>query len=49
LKVVLSDGRAETGRLADWNEERIGLEGDHGEQRAVLRESIAKATIEVEF
>ncbi|MEE3042983.1 MAG: ribosome maturation factor RimP [Candidatus Latescibacterota bacterium] len=49
LKIVLSDGRTETGRLADWNEERIGLEGDHGEQRAVLRESIAKATIEVEF
>jgi ribosome maturation factor RimP len=49
LKVVLTDGRTETGRLHGWNEQEITLEVSQGEKRAISRPAIAKATVEVEF
>ncbi len=49
VKVVLDNGRTELGRLTKWDEKQIGLEVDQGQQTAVRREAIAKATIEVEF
>ncbi len=49
LKAVLRDGRTEIGRLSGWNEEEIKMEISEGEVRAISRQSIAKATVEVEF
>ncbi len=49
LKVVLLTGKNHRGRLVGWDSVQIILEDGRGEVEDVLREIIAKATIEVEF
>ena len=49
LKVVLLSGKNHGGRLTDWDSTQIALGEDGQEVENVLREEIAKATIEVEF
>ena len=49
LKVVLLSGKNHRGRLLRWGSAQITLDGGRGKVEDVLRENIAKATIEVEF
>lgn len=49
VKVISVDGRSDMGRLARWDGTEIVLEVAEGDERTIQRESIAKATIEVEF
>lgn len=48
LKIVLVTGQTLLGRLQNWTEERIELDTAKGCEE-IVREDIAKATIEVEF
>lgn len=48
IKVVQPSGRATTGRLVEWEADSISLETANGQEK-ILRQEIAKATIEVEF
>ena len=49
LKVVLLSGKNHSGRLVGWDSKKITLNDGRGKVEDVLREIIAKATIEVEF
>ena len=49
LKVVLLTGKNHRGRLVAWDLSQITLDDGRGRMEEVLRENIAKATIEVEF
>jgi ribosome maturation factor RimP len=49
LKVVLISGKNHRGRLVGWDSVQITLDEGRGKTEDVLRENIAKATIEVEF
>ena len=49
LKVVLISGKNHRGRLVGWDSVQITLDEGSGKTEDVLRENIAKATIEVEF
>ena len=49
LKVVLISGKNHRGRLVGWDSVHITLDEGRGKTEDVLRENIAKATIEVEF
>ena len=49
LKVVLLSGKNHSGRLVGWDSKQITLNDGRGEVEDVLRENIAKATIEAEF
>ena len=49
LKVVLLTGKNHRGRLVGWDSVQITLDNERGKVEDVLREVIAKATIEVEF
>lgn len=48
IKVVQLSGRTTTGRLVGWEADSISLETANGQEK-ILRQEIAKATIEVEF
>ena len=48
IKVVQPSGRTLTGRLVEWEAESISLETVKGPEK-ILRQEIAKATIEAEF
>ena len=48
LKVVLTSGGTQFGRLSAWNVEHITLETDAGTEK-IPRDHIAKATVEVDM
>lgn len=48
IKAVQLSGRTTTGRLVGWEADSISLETANGQEK-ILRQEIAKATIEVEF
>jgi ribosome maturation factor RimP len=49
LKIVMASGKNHRGRLVDWNENLLRIDGPKGTSEEVVRTEIAKATIEVEF
>lgn len=49
IKIVMSSGKNYRGRLIDWDEKLLRVEGAKGIIDEVPRAEIAKATIEVEF
>ncbi len=49
LKIVMASGKNYRGRLVEWNELRLCIEGAKGVVDEVVRAEIAKATIEAEF
>ena len=49
LKIVLISGKNHRGRLVGWDSAQITLDNGRGNTEYVIRENIAKATIEVEF
>ena len=49
LKIVMTTGKNYRGRLIDWDETRLCIEGAKGVVDEVVRAEIAKAIIEAEF